>query len=193
VQKIVFADGKEVDTTTPGDTVLEPDVAACEQNLLRNVVTESGATGTGAAVDGQEIFGKTGTTDNTTDAWFIGANTAGSGRQLATAVWFGNTANAPNAGFGGVSAAPVFKQFMTQALDGVPAAPLPDPGPVCNRPSQNVIDTGGRTANAPVVPFTPAPLPTVQQQPTPQTTPQTTPAATTPTTPAGGGPRQNGK
>ena len=59
--------------------------------------------------------------------------------------------------------------FMTEALADLPDVPLPDPGPVCARPIQNVIDTGGRTDNAPVVPVHARPtpqLPTVQQQPT---------------------------
>jgi membrane peptidoglycan carboxypeptidase len=180
VQKIVFPDGKVLDQNVTGDQALTPDVAACEQNMLRGVVT--GGTGTGAAVEGQEIFGKTGTTDDTTDAWFIGANPGGAGLQLATAVWFGNVNNVGGAGFGGASAAPVFQSFMTQALAGQAAAPLPAPGPVCERAGQSVIDTGGRSANAPVVPVTPQ-LPTVQQVPTnPTPTSPTTPPATTPVT-----------
>ena len=96
-------------------------------------------------MDGQTIFGKTGTTDNTTDAWFIGANAPGAGMQLATAVWFGNyTGNVGGAGFGGDSAAPVFQSFMSQALQGQGAGAMPDPGPVCARPGGSVNQDGGR-------------------------------------------------
>lgn len=159
VQRIEFPDGKAVDLGSPGDQVLSPEVAACEQNLLRGVVT--GGTGTGAAVGGHAVYGKTGTTDSQGDAWFIGATP-----QLATAVWFGNWRKVEGgAGFGGASAAPVFQAFMSEALAGLPDIPLPDPGPVCSRGGQNVIDTGGRAANAPVVPLPPQ-LPTVQQLPT---------------------------
>ncbi len=79
-----------------GDRVLDQDVAECEQLILRGVIT--GGTGTGyTEVPGHEPFGKTGTTDNKSDAWFIGATP-----QLATAVWFGNrTTNLLSAGFGG--------------------------------------------------------------------------------------------
>ncbi|HEU5308374.1 MAG TPA: transglycosylase domain-containing protein [Acidimicrobiia bacterium] len=171
VQKIVFPDGKVLDTTSPGDQVLSPDVAACEQNVLRGVVT--GGTGTGAEVPGHTVFGKTGTTDSQGDAWFIGATP-----QLATAVWFGNWRRVEGgAGFGGSSAAPIFQAFMSGALANEPNVPLPAPGPVCGRSGQNVIDTGGRNPNAPVVPFTPQ-LPTVQQQPTTPT--PTAPPATAP-------------
>jgi membrane peptidoglycan carboxypeptidase len=128
------------------------------------------------------VFGKTGTTDERNDAWFIGATP-----QLATAVWFGNwrtTQSGISAGFGGDSAAPVFRAFMQPALADLPNIPLPDAGPVCARAGQNVIDTGGRTNDAPVAPFNPGPVtpqrPTVQQLPTTPTAatapPQTAPA-----------------
>ena len=86
VDKVVDPDGRSCsidDTARPGEAVLSPDVAACEQNILRGVVT--GGTGRNAAVAGHTSYGKTGTTDNRADAWFIGATP-----QLATAVWFGN-------------------------------------------------------------------------------------------------------
>ena len=67
-------------------------------NVLRRVVT--GGTGGNANVAGHTIFGKTGTTDNRADVWFIGATP-----QLATAVWFGNRTGKriAGAGFGGDS------------------------------------------------------------------------------------------
>ena len=84
IQKVVGPDGKVLfDENNPGTPAISSDVANCEQNVLRGVVT--GGTGTAADVPGHEIFGKTGTTDALADAWFIGATP-----QLATAVWFGN-------------------------------------------------------------------------------------------------------
>jgi len=192
VQKVVGADGKVLlDMSESGEQAIPADVAACEQNVLRGVVT--GGTGTNAAVAGQDIFGKTGTTDNRADAWFIGANPAGSGQQLATAVWFGNwRAQAQGAGFGGDSAAPVFRSFMTQALAGQAAGSLPDPGPVCARTGGFVNPDGGRNTGSVFGSSgssgsdTPQ-LPSVQQVPTspttPATTPPTTPATTPPTAP----------
>ena len=115
VQKVVGPDGKVVfDQAPAGEQVLDPEVAACEQNVLRGVVT--GGTGTNANIAGHTIFGKTGTTDDRADAWFIGATP-----QLATAVWYGNwRGRVGGAGFGGDSAAPVFADFMAKALDGQP-------------------------------------------------------------------------
>jgi penicillin-binding protein 1A len=194
VQQVVGPDGKVLvdEANNPGEPALTPDVADCEANLLTHVVTSG--TGGNAAVDGQTIFGKTGTTDNTTDAWFIGANPGGAGLQLATAVWFGNyRGNVGGAGFGGDSAAPIFKQFMTRALAGEAAAPMPDPGPVCARPGGRTVNQdGGFTAAAPVVPVAPQ-LPTVPNQTPAPTTPTTppAPAPTAATNPAPAGPRQN--
>jgi len=194
VQKVVGADGTVLfdQSNNPGDQALDPQVAACEQNVLRGVVT--GGTGTKAAVDGHEIFGKTGTTDDLADAWFIGGTP-----QLATAVWYGNwRSRVPGAGFGGDSAAPVFAAFMSQALADQPDIPLPDPGPVCARSGALVNPTGGHGGS--VAPNDSGPrqqqLPTVQQQPTapapttpPATTapPATAPPATAPPTAAPGG------
>ena len=192
VQKVVGADGTVLfdQSNNPGDQVLDPQVAACEQNVLRGVVT--GGTGTKANVDGQNIFGKTGTTDDLADAWFIGATP-----QLATAVWYGNwRSRVPGAGFGGDSSAPVFAAFMSQALADQPELPLPDPGPVCARPGATVNPLGGHGGALPPSNTGPArpQLPTVQQQPTtpapttpaPTAPPATAPPATAPPTPTPG-------
>jgi membrane peptidoglycan carboxypeptidase len=147
------------DENSPGDQVLHPDVAACEQNILRGVVT--GGTGTKAALDSHTVFGKTGTTDQRADAWFIGATP-----QLATAVWFGNRlGNIEGAGFGGDSAAPIFKAFMDPALAGQPDLGIPAPGPVCARVGASINPVGGRNP-VPVAPIAPTGPPTVSQVPT---------------------------
>ncbi len=133
VAKALNPDGTVLidETNNAGQKVLDPDVARCEQNVLRGVVT--GGTGANAAVAGQTIYGKTGTSDNRANAWFIGAVPS-----LATSVWFGNQfGNVDGAGYGGDSAAPIFASFMSQALAGVPDAGLPDPGPVCARAQES--------------------------------------------------------
>jgi membrane peptidoglycan carboxypeptidase len=148
VQKVIGPDGTVVfDETSPGISVLHPDVAACEQNILRHVVIgPEGHTGGNANVDGHSVFGKTGTTDERADAWFIGATP-----QLATAVWFGNwRGRVRGAGFGGDSAAPVFRDFMTRALADQPEVPLPPAGPVCAR-SGGVVNPVGGYQQAPAI------------------------------------------
>jgi membrane peptidoglycan carboxypeptidase len=164
VQKVVTPDGQTLidETARPGlgKQVLPSDVAECEQLVLRHVIT--GGTGTGYTdVPGHEPFGKTGTTDNRSDAWFIGATP-----QLATAVWFGNrTTNTLSAGFGGPTAGPIWRQFMTGALADQPDVPLPDQSTndVCNRPGGAVNPDGGRTTTdtQPATPSTDAQTPQV--------------------------------
>src|SRR5262249_39334066 len=125
-----------------GRSVIPQDVAECEQLMLRGVIT--GGTGTGyTEVPGHEPFGKNGTTDNRSDAWFIGATP-----QLATAGWVGDRTTKPlSAGFGGPTAGPIWRQFMRDALTGQPDVPLPDQATnaVCNRPGGVVNEDGGRT------------------------------------------------
>ena len=95
--------------------------------MLRGVVT--GGTGGNANVQGHDDRSARPAPPTT-------APTRGSSArrpQLATAVWFGNrTGNVPGAGFGGDSSAPIFRAFMSQALDGLPDVGLPPAGPVCD-------------------------------------------------------------
>ncbi len=179
VAKAVNPDGTVLidDTNNAGDQVINPDVAKCEQNVLRGVVTHG--TGTAAEVGGETIYGKTGTSDNLANAWFIGAVPS-----LATSVWFGDQyGNVSGAGFGGSAAAPIFQDFMSQALANVPDAPLPDPGPVCARPGEFVNPDGGRDAANPNQPVF-VPQPQVQQL-------STVPAPATPVAPAANTPPAN--
>jgi penicillin-binding protein 1A len=177
VQKITFPDGKVIPYGDPGTVVLDRDVANCEANVLRRVVT--GGTGGKANVPGHTVFGKTGTTDNRADAWFIGATP-----QLATAVWFGNrTGNVAGAGFGGDSSAPVFRAFMSQALDGLPDVGLPPAGPVCARSKAYVDENGGRVGTPPVAATVVPPTPSTQVRPpvtVPPVAPTSPPATTAP-------------
>ncbi len=68
--------------------------------------------------------GKTGTTDDYRDAWFVGYTP-----QMVTGVWVGYDKPKPGGrGFtGGAIAAPIWERFMRPALAGVPALPFPKP------------------------------------------------------------------
>jgi penicillin-binding protein 1A len=77
-------------------------------DLLRAVVERG--TGKGAALNGFAA-GKTGTSQNHRDAWFIGFN-----ESLVVGVWVGNDDGTPmNRVVGGTLPASIWKQFMTQA------------------------------------------------------------------------------
>ncbi len=162
----------------PGTQVISKDTADCETDLLKGVIT--GGTGTGAALNGRDAAGKTGTTDSQTDANFLEFTP-----QLASFIWHGNpVGRVPGAGFGGNYPATVSRDFMNGALAGQPALPLPDPGPACQRPGANITPLGRlagalpTTGGGPTGPTGPAP---VTPPPTVVITPPA-PATTAPTT-----------
>jgi penicillin-binding protein 1A len=85
-------------------------------------------TGTRAALD-RPAAGKTGTTDEHADAWFVGYTP-----RLATAVWMGYTrGEVPMLDVHGISVsggsfpAEIWRRFMFPALEGTPAVDFPQP------------------------------------------------------------------
>jgi penicillin-binding protein 1A len=122
-------------TNSPGQQVISPDVAACETDILRGVVANG--TGRGAQI-AHTVAGKTGTTDEKADAWFLGYTP-----QLATVVWYGaSTGRVPGAGFGGQLPATIWKSFMEAQLAGQPDAPFAPPGGPCAAPGQQITPDG---------------------------------------------------
>jgi penicillin-binding protein 1A len=109
---------------------LTPTLAAIEAQLLQGVV--SSGTGRAAQIPGRAVAGKTGTTENYGDAWFVGFTP-----ELVTAVWVGY----PNelrpmlseyhgdAVAGGTYPALIWKEFMTKALDYLAVSPSSFPAP----------------------------------------------------------------
>lgn len=87
-------------------------------SMLSDVV--SGGTGTGVRAAGFRLpaAGKTGTTDDFADAWFVGYTP-----HLLAGVWFGLDRPAPimRGGFGGVVAVPAWTAFMRAATSGAKA------------------------------------------------------------------------
>lgn len=163
VARVVGPDGKVyIDNTHPvGQRVLDPLIVDCETAMLREVIQRG--TGTRAQLPGRDAAGKTGTTDDHGDAWFIGFTP-----QLATAVWMGaTTGRVPMTDVGGISVfggtypAGIWQAFMNADLAGQAAPPLPGPGPVCAHPGAPISDAGRGVAPAAApAPFAvPAPPP----------------------------------
>ena len=103
-----------VDNTPKPRLVLEPWAAASLTNVMQGVINN----GTGKAAQiGRQAAGKTGTTSSERDIWFVGYVP-----QLATAVWVGNDnyATVGKGSTGGVFVAPIWRDFMQQALKDVP-------------------------------------------------------------------------
>jgi penicillin-binding protein 1A len=107
-----------------GTRVLNPTEDEIITQLLQGVVTSG--TGTAAALSDRPVAGKTGTTENYGDAWFVGYTP-----QLVTAVWVGypNTLRPMLTEFhgspvvGGTYPALIWKSFMSGALAAMHAQP----------------------------------------------------------------------
>ncbi len=86
--------------------------------MLFGVVTEG--TGRGASLWGREAAGKTGTTQDYHDAWFVGFTT-----DYVAGVWVGNDDSSPMRGVtGGSLPATIWRDTMTAAEKGYPMKPL---------------------------------------------------------------------
>lgn len=110
-----------LDNTPKPQQVLNPWAAATTTSVLTSVV--QGGTGKSAYL-GRPTAGKTGTTDNERNVWFVGYVP-----QLATAVWIGDDANRPlgRGVSGGGYAAPIWRSFMSQAVKDMPVEYFPAP------------------------------------------------------------------
>jgi penicillin-binding protein 1A len=146
ILEIVNAQGKvllnNISPLPKTESVLPVNVADNVTNVLQGVI--SGGTGT-AAMLGRPAAGKTGTTSNNTDAWFVGFTPT-----LSTAVWMGNAnSDSPSSSLGVVSGrlldgyrhtvyqvyggtwpAITWQEFMSAALRGVPVTPFSAPAPI---------------------------------------------------------------
>jgi penicillin-binding protein 1A len=151
VTKVV--EGNRVEKNEPVEKqVLDPNDAATLNSILQSVVT----TGTGkrAALTDRAVAGKTGTTENYGDAWFVGYTP-----QLAVAVWVGypnklvpmltQFEGGPVAG--GTYPALIWKSFVEKALQAENDSPESFPSPayestvardVVYRNNQWLLDNG---------------------------------------------------
>jgi penicillin-binding protein 1A len=167
VQRVEFPDG-EVDTPGEGKTqrIFSDGVAYTATDILETVI--SGGTGTAANI-GCPAAGKTGTTDDFTDAWFVGYTP-----ELATAVWVGHPDSRSSLGynaFGGTLAAPIWQDYMSVAKgDFCGDFPAPQ-DPVDYQPFFGTYAGGGTSTG------------TTDSTGTYTTPSTTTPSTTTPTTP----------
>jgi membrane peptidoglycan carboxypeptidase len=128
VARITGPDGRVLYQANPGtDEAVKPAVAAVATDVLRGVV--DGGTGVRGRI-GRPAAGKTGTTQDHADAWFVGFTPS-----LATAVWVGYPQGQvpmvpPRTGSrvsGGTWPAAIWSGFMRDALAGEPHGRFPRP------------------------------------------------------------------
>ena len=101
----------------PAAQVLPADKVAEMNNIMTHVVTEG--TGRAAQIPGLTISGKTGTTNNSTNAWF----NAFTGNMVCS-VWFGNDDNTPTENMtGGTLPAESWHDIMAYAHQGLDPKP----------------------------------------------------------------------
>ena len=101
------------------EQVLDPMTAYQITSMLEGVVRRG--TGSAAKVEGKTVAGKTGTTNDYRDAWFVGYSP-----ELVTGVYVGfdKPRQLGRGETGGALAAPIFSEFMTKALLDKPPVPF---------------------------------------------------------------------
>jgi 1A family penicillin-binding protein len=101
--------------------------------LISSILSDNNARapifGSSLTVGGHTAAVKTGTTDDSRDAWTIGYTP-----QLTVGVWVGNNDNATMLNGGSGMAGPIWVNTMAEALQDVPDAPFAVPSGVVERP-----------------------------------------------------------
>jgi penicillin-binding protein 1A len=105
--------------------VISPETSYIMTNLMESVVTSG--TGQRARALGRPVAGKTGTTNDMKDAWFVGYVP-----QLVAGVWVGydQEKSLGAGGSGGQAAAPIWTEFMRRAVAGIPVQSFSPPSNV---------------------------------------------------------------
>ena len=103
-------------TDPPLRKVARPDTTYLVTNMMRSVLNEGTGAGARAAGFTLDAAGKSGTTNDLRDAWFVGFTP-----ELLTVVWVGFDDNQPVSLSGSQAALPIWTQFMKSATAGRPS------------------------------------------------------------------------
>jgi penicillin-binding protein 1A len=127
IRRVTSYDGAVLEEPRPAVTdVIPPDVARTMVAMLEEVVQFG--TGVRAKQLGRASAGKTGTTNDFTDAWYIGFTP-----QLTAGVWVGNDDKRISLGkkeTGAQAALPIWLEFMQGATQGMPVQDFPNVVPL---------------------------------------------------------------
>ena len=122
ISRIVNA-GKDVSIQTASSkSVARPDTTFLVTNMMRSVINEGTGAPARAAGFTLDAAGKSGTTNDLRDAWFVGFTP-----ELLTVVWVGLDDNMPLGLSGTQAALPIWTTFMMRALAGRPSVSFAEP------------------------------------------------------------------
>ncbi|HUF58013.1 MAG TPA: transglycosylase domain-containing protein [Actinomycetota bacterium] len=122
------------------DRTCDPILKAGDAHLITAMLEAVPVSGTAASAFGgwgsHPVAGKTGTAQENTNVWFGGYT-----RQYTTVVWVGSPGNPYPMGhvFGGTIAAPIWVDYMSRIMRGLPAVGFPDPPKPPEGPVPSVI------------------------------------------------------
>lgn len=142
VLRVEDREGKVYVEQSPSRTqALDTGVAFIVTELLKEVLRPGGTGSLGGSIlGGQPAAGKSGTTDDSRDAWFVGYTPS-----LVAGVWTGYDDARPTRLLGGAHVSPIWGRFMREALAGITRKDwTPPPGVV----AQEICSTTGLRPNA---------------------------------------------
>lgn len=127
IRRVTTYDGSLLEEAHPAVTdVISPQTARTMVSMLEDVVQFG--TGVRAKELGRASGGKTGTTNDFTDAWYIGFTP-----QITAGVWVGNDDKRVSLGpkeTGARAALPIWLEFMQQGMKGMPVEDFPNVTPL---------------------------------------------------------------
>ena len=134
----------EENPVAPREAVLNPAAAYVAANLMQSVMDDSGGTGASARSRGfiRPAGGKTGTSDNFCDAWFVGYTP-----QITAGCWIGfdDKTSLGHNQTGSLNALPVWTDFMLAAHEGLPVENFEEPTGVTHETI--CIDSGKKASD----------------------------------------------
>ena len=164
IRRVTSYDGALLEEAHPEvHDVLSPEVARTMTAMLEEVIQFG--TGIAAKPLGRPAAGKTGTTQDYTDAWFVGYSP-----QLTAGVWVGFDDKQISLGkkeTGARAALPIWLEFMQGAVAGTPVMDFPNVVPLEQQVGEHHVNVD-----------TPDTAPTEDEPAAPKEKPPTTPPAT---------------
>ena len=119
IRRIIDQQGKVIyEANIKPEQAIDADTASIMTWMLQDVVNDG--TGRPAQLFDRQVAGKTGTSDEARDLWFVGYIP-----QLVTGVWLGNDDNAPTLGTS-ATAARTWNKFMVKAVEKIPIEKFPE-------------------------------------------------------------------